>query len=379
MKIVTRIFTTANELRTIKKDLDIFLNIYCKNPFNLYPFIENFLQSFCQDSTLIILVSRINEKIVGLAPLQLEKTLVFHGAVFILPYEHSPDFIVIEEYREEVLRNFLHIIVTKIKCKRIVLDLPDESKNLPILERICIDYKLKFRKQFTDTMSHCTISVQGSLAEFERSRGSESKRKFKRISRNLDKMGKWKIILIDDWNNDQVAQDAFDKMMTIEKKSWKENLRSQTGNAIDEDLLWLWNSSLSTAKTNPDFKFKLWFLELNDQAIAYDSVIEYRGTAFFAKTSYAEKYRRLYPGIFICNVLISDQFRRQEVKTIDFLTNLPYMRRWNVICSPRVRFILSEGAMSDLFESKLITLLSKSWDAIKCGKINILAYFRAHQ
>ena len=78
--------------------------------------------------------------------------------------------------------------------------------------------------------------------------------------------------------------------MTIGKMSWKENWRSQTGSTVDKVLLWNGDSSLSLVKVNPDFKFNIWFLELYDQAIAYDSVIEYRGTAFFVKTSHAEKY-----------------------------------------------------------------------------------------
>ena len=133
--------------------------------------------------------------------------------------------------------------------------------------------------------------------------------------------------------NDQKAQDAFEKMMAIEKMSWKHNSRLQTGSKVADALLWDWACSLLIAKNNPDFKFKIWFLELNDETIAYDSVIEYRGTAFFLKASYAKKYRGFILGYSsVCNVLIIDQFRRQEVKTIDFLTNLPYIKRWNVIC-----------------------------------------------
>ena len=369
MKIVTKIFTSANELSSIKKDLDLFLSHYCKNPFMLCPFIESYMRSFCQNATPLILVSIVNEKIVGLAPLQLRKTLGFNSVAFLFPFEVSPDFVVTDEYREEVLNNFLSIIVKKLKCKQIVLDLPAESQNLPILKKIHIDHKLKLREQFTDEMRHCTISVQGSLSEFEKSQGSHTKKEIRRISRNLDKMGKWKITLLEDWQNDQVAQEAFDKIMAIEKMSWKENLRLQTGSTSDNDLLWIWGASLSAAKTNPDFKFKLWFLELNDQTIAYDSVIEYRGTAFFTKTSYANEYRRLYPGIFICNALIIDQFRRQEMETIDFLTNLPYMKRWKSICLSRVKIKLSKDALSNLLLDKLMALLNRFLSRINYRKI----------
>jgi hypothetical protein len=369
MKIVTKIFTSAGELSNIKKELDLFLRSYCKNPFLLYPFIENYMRGFCQNCTPAILVSSVNEKIVGLAPLQLRKTLGFNKVTFLFPYEVSPDFVVTEEYREEVLSNFLSIIVKKLKSKLIFLDLPIESQNLAILKRIYIEHKLKLEEQFTDEMKHCTISIQGSLGEFEKSQSGHAKKEIRRISRNLDKRGKWKITPIDDLGNDQVAQETFDKMMAIEKMSWKENFRLQTGSTIDKDLLWIWGASLSTAKTNPDFKVKLWFLELNDQAIAYEYFIEYRGTAFFTKTSYAEKYRRIYPGVFICNALIIDQFRRQEMKKIDLLTNLPYMKRWKSICLSRVKIKLSKDALLNLLLDKLMALLNRFLSRINYRKI----------
>jgi hypothetical protein len=369
MKIDTKIFTNASELSKIKKDLDIFLSSYCKNPFNLYPFIENYMQVYSQDTIPMILVSSVNEKIVGLASLQLRKNLFFWRANFLLPYFVSPDFVVADEYREEVLRNFLHIIVKKIKCKLIVLDLPAESQNLPILERVSKDYKLIFRKQFIDAMSHCIMSVQGSLGEFEKSQGGQFKRKFRRISRNLDERGEWKIIINENLQNDQNAQEAFDKIMAIEKMSWKANWRLQTGSTIDKDLLWIWNSSLSATKTNPDFKCKIWFLELNNQAIAYHLVIEYRGTAFFTKTSFAEKYRQLSPGIFVHQTIIAEQFRRREIETIDFLTNLPFMKTWNIKCFPRVTFTLNKRFMSNLFARKVMALLYRFGQIIESRKI----------
>jgi hypothetical protein len=356
MKIVTKIFTNASELSKIKKDLDIFLNSCCKNPFNLYPFVENYMRSFCQDSIPVILVSSVNKKIVGLAPLQLTKNLFIWRANFLFQYFVSPDFIVADEFREEVLRNFLYIIVKKLKCKIIDLDLPAESQNLPILERVSSDYKLVFRKQFMDAKSHCLISVQGSLSEFEKSQGGQFKRKFRRISRNIDEKGEWKVEIVENLQNDQNAKDSFNKMMTIERTSWKEKWRLQAGCTIDKDLLWFWDSSLSATKTNPDFKCKIWFLELNNQSIAYHFVIEYRGTAFITKTSFAEKYRQLSPGIFVHQAIIAELFRTREIETIDFLTNLPFMKTWSTTCLPRVTFTLNKSYVSNPFIRNIIAL-----------------------
>jgi hypothetical protein len=368
MKINTKIFTNADELSKIKKDLDIFLSSCRKNPFCLYPFVENYMRSSCKDSIPVILVSSINKKIVGLAPLQLRRTLFFWRAKFLFQYFVSPDFIVFDEYREDVLRNFLHIIVKKLKCKIVDLDLPAESQNLPVLERVSSDYKLVFEKQFMDAKSHCLISVQGSLSEFEKSQGGQFKRKFRRISRNLDERGEWKINIVENLQNDQNAKDSFDKMMTIERMSWKEKWRLQTGCSVDKDLLWFWDSSLSATKTNPDFKCKIWFLEVNNQSIAYHFVIEYRGTAFITKTSFDEKYRQLSPGIFLHQAIIAELFRTREIETIDFLTNLPFMKTWNATCLPRVTFTLNRSFISNLFIRKVMALVRRFAHIKKAGK-----------
>ena len=369
MKIETKIITNSNELNKMKSDLDIFLSSHSKNPFILYPFIETYMQSYCQDSTPIILVAIVNKKIVGLAPLQLRKNLIFQTINFLFPYFVSPDFVVADEYREQVLRIFLHIIVKKIKCETIVLDLPGESQNLPSLEKISKDFKLTLEKNFPNSMSQCKISLQGSLIEFEKAQGGQFKRKFRRISRNLDESGEWKIIINENFQNDQNVKETFDKIMTIEKMSWKANWRSETGCTIDKDLLWIWNASLWANKNNPDFKCKIWFLELNNQTIAYHLVIEYDGTAFITKTSFAEKYRNLSPGIFVHQAIITEQINRRETKTIDFLTNLPFMKTWSVKCYPRVTFTLNKSSFSDVLVRKAIGLTYEIGHTIKVGKI----------
>ena len=369
MKIKTVICTNASELSKMKNDLELFLSSHSKNPFILYPFIETYMQNYCQDSTPIILVAIVNKKIVGLAPLQLRKNLIFQTINFLFPYFVSPDFVVADEYREQVLRIFLQVIVKKIKCETIVLDLPNESQNLPVLEKVFKDYKLTLEKQFADSMSQCKIFLEGSLNDFENVQGGQFKRKFRRISRNLDEKGEWKIIVKENFQNDQNIREAFDKIMEIEKMSWKANWRLETGCTIDKDLQWIWNASLLASKSHPDFKCKIWFLELNNQTIAYHLVIEYDKTAFITKTSFAEKYRNLSPGIFVHQAIITEQIRRRETKTIDFLTNLPFMKTWNVKCYPRVTFALNRSSISNLLVKKAIELAYKIGHTMKVGKI----------
>ena len=103
-------------------------------------------------------------------------------------------------------------------------------------------------------------------------------------------------------------------------------------------------------RTCPDFKRSVWFLELNGQAIAYSLVIQYKGTAYMAKTSYNNQYRHFYPGIYINNVAIRDLFNSGRISMIDFMTNLPFMKTWTHRRLLRVRFLLWKGFLPNLLE-----------------------------
>lgn len=347
MKILTKIITNPHELAEIEKDLDTFSNSYTKNPFMLYPFIKSAMQlNIRSDQIPIILVSKIDEKIIGLSQVLLKRHFGVRAATFLLHYWVSPDFIIDDKYRENVLNHILYVLLKEMRCKLITLDLPAESPNLQALEQACITNKVNFRKKTEQYMSHRVIPIQCSWDDFQKVQGKYFRQRFRYIERNLNNTGKWKITLVESTNNEESTNDTFKKILHVEKMSWKETLRSR----VDEDLLWIWKSSSSATKTNSDFERKIWFLELNDQTLAFTLVIQYKGTAFIAKTSFAEQYRRLCLGLCVNNAAIKALFDEKEVKRIDFMTSVPFTRIWATTCLPRVRYIISEGIIWNLLE-----------------------------
>jgi hypothetical protein len=179
------------------------------------------------------------------------------------------------------------------------------------------------------------------------------------MERHLNDIGEWKIALVENSNDDQSAN-AFSKILAVEKTSWKETWRLRTERTVDEDLVWIWTSSCSLAKTNPDFRRKIWFLGLNNQIVAYSLVIQYKGTAFIAKTSYADQYSMLHLGLFVNNAVIKDLISKKEVQRIDFMTNLHFMKTWTSTCLPRVRFMISNGIIPNLFDYTVRNLIGKA-------------------
>jgi hypothetical protein len=109
---------------------------------------------------------------------------------------------------------------------------------------------------------------------------------------------------------------------------------------MDQNLSLFWRGLLSTAGTQSGFEWDVWFLDFNDRPIAYVLVMKYKETAFIAKTSFDERYKKLYPGIYIVNVAIRDIFHQGQVRTVDFLTNLPFETRWKPFCVRRIELLM---------------------------------------
>jgi hypothetical protein len=112
---------------------------------------------------------------------------------------------------------------------------------------------------------------------------------------------------------------------------------------IDSDLLMIWRASQYTAENQRDFKWSVRFLELNNEAIVYTLIIQYKKTAYLMKTSFNNGYKKFSPGTYILNSTIHELFNKREIDKIDFLTDLPFHRVWAFICLPRCRFIMSRS------------------------------------
>lgn len=348
MKLSIFAISDPAKISDMQEELDAFLIQNSKNPFMLSVFIKKEMESSLRKgSTPIVLVFMTEKKIISVVPLLVKKKFGIGFASLLFDPWFSPDFIIEKKYVETCMQFSLNFIFEHLQCQFETLDLPADSLNLPVLDKMCETNSISFSKKSDSWLDHCIIPVNGTWVDFLKSKNRNFKRRFKQLEQQLDNHGDWQVLLFE---NEDGEEEAFQQIMAIEEASWKQNWRNQNGNSVDDDLLNVWSGSVFAVRKYPDFKRSVWFLELNGKPIAYTLVLQYKGTAYTCKTSYNKEYRRFSPGIYLKNVAIRDLFDSGKIKMIDFMTNLPFHERWTSTRLSRVEFFLSKGYVPKLLE-----------------------------
>jgi predicted acetyltransferase len=349
VKLTTTVITDPMVLDT-ESSLDTFIENYSNIPFIFSSFIKNAMfQKANKNQTPTVVIVKLNKEIVGVAPLLLKHRVGMRYCEPLFDFWSSIDFVINDKYRKTVINHIVNLIFKRLRCKYSLIYFSDESPNLNEFKQICMLNKFNCFETKDPSMDHWIIPVNCSWTEFQKSKGRIFRKKLRSTERKLNDAGKWNLFLIENHHDSLDGNSAIDKVLAIDRQSWKSIHRRLLGlSDEDEDLVWFLKSS-SSNKDNPlSYRCKIWFLELEHQPIAYTMSFHYKGTAFFVKTSFIEKYRNLTPGKFVKKAAIKDIFDKKEEKTIDFMTNMPLVGFWGTSCLPRVRIIFGYGPMFKL-------------------------------
>ncbi len=354
MKVSARIITNPEELSEDENDLDVFLKECSENPFTLLPFIRNAMERDASINQVpAIIIVRVDGEIVGLAPLILKRHLGIRYAEFLTEYWTSPHFVIKDNYESMTMETVLHLVLKRLNSKFIVLNLNSDSPNLRDLKRVCVSNNIPFFEHSHQFMDYGIISANCSWDDYKKFCGLHFRKELRYIENKMNKVGKWKLTVVENYN--ECSEEAiYDKILAIEKLSWKEKHRQLTGETIDNSIIWFLKSSSSTNNNIIILGRKIWFLELNNQPVAYTMVLQYKGTAYIVKTSFVEEYRKLSLGKFVMYATIKDLFDKKEVQKIDFLTYLTLVEFWRANCLKRVRIRLGSGIIINLAYARSI-------------------------
>jgi hypothetical protein len=332
----------------IQEEFDAFTSINSEIPFALSAFVRNEMESTLRRGLIpVVLVFRVEGKIKGIAPLSIVKKYGIRSVTSLFDFEYSPDFVLDAEHANVCLEFFFRYIFENLKCQIVNLALPAESASWQILELVCKKNRFFMHRKSADPhLSHSVLHVNGSWEAFQKARGGNFRHHFRGIKRKLDAIGPWSVTLSEDVENEKAL---FGRMLDIENASWKQEWREQ--HEVQDyfsDLSNAWEGGGWAAKNCPGFKRIVWFLELNEKAIAYSLVLQYKKTAYIVKTSYSDKYRKLYPSIYTMNEGIKNLFDSGKIDLIDFLTNLPFMKRWTLDYKERINVSLWKNTLIGL-------------------------------
>jgi len=344
--------------------LDAFVNKLSKNPFLLEGFLSQFIRSNrLRGGTPFVLVVKADKNFIGIAPLVIKKQLGMRFAEFFPNWWFSPDFVVEDQYREACMGYVVEYLFQSLNCLFARFYLPSESSNLETLEQQCKVHGIKFSA--TNHFGHCILPVECTWNKFQEKKGR--RRIIRQIERKLNQLGLWKIVYVENVSN---RPDVLEKILAVERMSWKESWRNGMKMAIDEELLMAWEGSQIEAKTTTDFKCSVWFLEINSETVAYTFVIQYKGTAIITKTSYDNRYRKFYVGKYIMHLTIRDLFNEGQIKTIDFMTELPFMSFWTSLSLSHVRVLMYKSNLLSLERLLSNAFASKVFDVVS-GKLSL--------
>ena len=373
-RISVRAFSDPDMFATIGEDWNRIIRECGANPFMLAEFLVEFIRLRVREGWHpLLLVLSADGVPVGVAPLMTRKRFGLRFTRFLLVPWLSPDFALEGQYRIECIKQIVQFVFQESQGDLLELTLPAESPNRDLLKEECelrtLHYEvLKKTSQghrlvqihpswdaFLSSLKHDFRSARGGLVEHQSPVNvKQLKHRMKQIKRDLDRAGTWRIHYVDDLSREP---HEVERIHAVEKLSWKEKWRRQRGEA-DESLHAIVQGSIHASASEPNFKCGVCFLELNGQTIAYALSVRYGKLAYIAKTSFAEEYRDLSPGVFTVNESIRALCDQGQVMEIDLLTDLPFHRTWPTTLAIRVGVVVSRSHLYNVL-SWMIFLGSK--------------------
>jgi len=339
MNVHIRTIKDADEISRIQDSWDSLASRCSRNPFLLTDLVRPFIPLDKANGWNPLIVTISDEKrLLGVVPLTVKRVYGLKLARFIVKPSHSPDFIICSKDRNSYASLSIDYIFNHLGCQILSLGFEGKSQDSRSLMH---DFKaLGIHYSSGSQMGHRVLPITLTWEEFERLKGGKFRRKFRKIERNLDNLGAWKIIHM---VGSEVGQEILDKILEVERESWKETWRAKKGSDIDDVLMAIWSGLKGVTKTRSDLEWGVYFLEVEGHPIAYSLVICYAGVAYITKTSYKAQYRRFYPGIYINHAAIRNLWNTRTYRLIDFLTDLQFMETWTDIVVERCVFVMSKN------------------------------------
>lgn len=334
-----------SRLESMYPDWDRFVDSYAVSPY----YLSGFLRSYFVESVTeakrrrrFVVMMKEGGKPVGLAAFQINESYIlwrprlfeFRTAQFLLPDSWSPDFVAQPDRRIEFVERALSLLFDRLGCRSVSLTLASDSPTVPILTDWCEKRKMALQRHPHPRHPwHATVRVQGTWEVFLKSLGKKYIQNYRRSEHRLDEAGSWRVTCqrVDN-------QSVVDKVLEIDRHSWKQTLRNERGESDDPEMARILDFHLRTPGS--EFCPLAWFLELNGKPIAFALVMILGGIAYQPNASYNASYRYLAPGKVLDMKMFQDTFAKGQVKRMEFFTSHDYMKAWAPQIKRRDTFVI---------------------------------------
>jgi CelD/BcsL family acetyltransferase involved in cellulose biosynthesis len=283
-------------------------------------------------ANLFVLVMSEREQPIAIAPLMIVERcwfgIPFRSIEFISSSEYADapgncsgtlDFIVAKG-RENLVSGMLrHLVTSQVQWDYVRLTpVPRSSKSISEIQDVCFQLNIPFWQRHVFTQSH--IDIHEGWEPYYSARPREFRKKLRNRENRLRRKAEPTYREIR-----SIAQlpGGFDTILDIERASWKWN----TGVSINSMAYNDFYRRLAEVAGTKGW-LRLWMLEVDGNAIAYDYHIAFNGTIESLKGSYREEFAEYSPGLLLSRHE-NEQFCGEGVNRINLLWgDVHDKRRW---------------------------------------------------
>ncbi len=294
--------------------------------FSSHEWYRTWWKHFGGEMALFIVVAREGEKIIGIAPLCLKKTVYRGVPVRMVAFMENGnslhnDFILAPDRKAEALSAILNYLFEN--CRRwdlVELKNMPSGKHYPLCRELFDEMNVKWRVR-TGLNSPC-IRIDAGWETFYAGRSGRARKTIRNIRNRLNKWGSCRLQKISNWADYQAARD---QIRSIAENSWTQkagdSLASSRNLAFFDDL---------TRIACERRWLALWLLQVNGEAVAFEYHLQCNGKNHGLRASYKEEHARLSPGGFLDYLIVKELFESTDgVTEYDMGGSFDiYKRKW---------------------------------------------------
>ncbi len=301
------------------------------HPFLRHEWLRTWWDSFGQGRTLNIVVVRTGNRIIGLAPLMLERVRMYGigvGRVQFLHNDHTPKADVIVTDRADEVYEALWKTLLSPRAPWDVLQLsqlPCDSPTHAQIARLSARQGLPTALWLSDDSPYLELSSNWNT--YLSGLGSKLRQNIRnRISR-LTTLGETSLQVLSDR---EAIREARDQALTLEASGWKRD----AGTAIRSDPQVLRFYTQLADRAAASGWLRLMFLTVNGQRIATSYAARYQDRLSFFKTGYDPEFSKYAPFKLLTYYSIRDGYG-DGLREVDFLGDAePWKLEWTSTTRP---------------------------------------------
>jgi CelD/BcsL family acetyltransferase involved in cellulose biosynthesis len=323
-------------------------------PFLTFEWVDCWLRSYGKNSTLLIILVKDNDEIIGVAPfmiLKLKLRGITTKAITFLANYHTNRFgLILYKHKKDATERILKFIKhSAYKFDLLLLNfIANDSDTDMMLNQVLKENKYHFIKKTCQASPY--IPINGEWESYLKTKSQNFRHKLNRTKNNFERLGTYEIVK---YTNNNVTK-ALAELLVISRLTWKNKKNTAiVSNPENTDFY----SALAHKAAHKGW-LNIWILKHNQTPIAFAYNLEYKNKIFALKIGFDERLARLSPSEFLNTRAIKDCFESKK-NEYDWLgESLPFKLKWTSFCREHSKYLIfnntAYGRFLHFLESKMI-------------------------